>query len=249
MKSLSKFIAESLQNGNSPQINEADIDMKDKFALINIDPAFKHSKNYNQKLGGFIIKTDNNQDKLTTIAKKMNSELTAVDRTFFKPDKYVVVALSMLNESLDKAKSKSIAKEVVDRGWIAIADIKRSKDSDELLDRIYTSIENFIEDQFDGGEAKSILSNIEQIGSDAKAYMMTLPEYNKFKVVQESRQSIKESNVSSDSEFKEYVDSVLKAAFGDDFDQNKADKTAEGILKDADGDYGKAVGILQGSLK
>ena len=41
---------------------------------------------------------------------------------------------------------------------------------------------------------------------------------------------------------------VLKKAHGDDFDEEKATETAEGILKKADGDYGAAIGMLTSSL-
>lgn len=54
--------------------------------------------------------------------------------------------------------------------------------------------------------------------------------------------------IKSDSEFKEYAQTVLKKAFGDKYDEEKAMKTAEGILKKSDGDYGAAVGMLTSSL-
>ena len=57
-----------------------------------------------------------------------------------------------------------------------------------------------------------------------------------------------ESEVKSDDEFKEYAMAVLKKAFGDDFDEAKAEKVVSGILKQADGDYGAAVGMLTSSL-
>jgi hypothetical protein len=59
---------------------------------------------------------------------------------------------------------------------------------------------------------------------------------------------MKEAEVSSDEEFMEYSKSILKAAFGDKYDEDKAMKTAEGILKKADGDYGAAIGMLTSGL-
>jgi hypothetical protein len=57
-----------------------------------------------------------------------------------------------------------------------------------------------------------------------------------------------EAEVSSDAEFKEYAFSVLKKAFGDDFDETKAQETVDGILGKADGDYGAAIGMLTSGL-
>jgi len=59
---------------------------------------------------------------------------------------------------------------------------------------------------------------------------------------------MEEAEVSSDEEFMEYAKSVLKAAHGDEYDEDKATKTAEGILKKADGDYGAAIGMLTSGL-
>jgi len=59
---------------------------------------------------------------------------------------------------------------------------------------------------------------------------------------------VNEAEIKSDGEFKEYAKTVLKKAFADKYDEDKAMKTAEGILKKADGDYGAAVGMLTSSL-
>jgi len=66
--------------------------------------------------------------------------------------------------------------------------------------------------------------------------------------VKESEEVNEGKEIKSDSEFKEYAQTVLKKAFGDKYDEDKAMKTAEGILKKADGDYGAAVGMLTSSL-
>ena len=57
-----------------------------------------------------------------------------------------------------------------------------------------------------------------------------------------------EAEVKSDDDFKEYAETVLKKAFGDDYDQKKAEETINGILKKVDGDYGAAVGMLTSGL-
>jgi len=59
---------------------------------------------------------------------------------------------------------------------------------------------------------------------------------------------LNEADVKSDADFKEYAQNILKKAHKDDYDEKKADATINGILKKADGDYGKAVGILNNSL-
>lgn len=61
-------------------------------------------------------------------------------------------------------------------------------------------------------------------------------------------EQLKEADIKSDDDFKEYATNLLKKAHGDDFDEAKANETIEGILKDTDGDYGAAVGIIQASL-
>jgi hypothetical protein len=59
---------------------------------------------------------------------------------------------------------------------------------------------------------------------------------------------VTEAKVESAEEFKKYGRTVLKKAFGDDYDEDKADKTLDGILKKVGKDYGAAVGILQQGL-
>lgn len=57
-----------------------------------------------------------------------------------------------------------------------------------------------------------------------------------------------EAEVKSDEEFNEYAISVLKKAFGAEFDEAKAQKVIDGILSKSKGDYGTAVGMLTSSL-
>jgi hypothetical protein len=61
-------------------------------------------------------------------------------------------------------------------------------------------------------------------------------------------ESVNEKEIKNDSEFKEYGQAVLKKAFKDKYDEEKANKTIEGILKNAKGDYGAAVGMLTSGL-
>jgi hypothetical protein len=59
---------------------------------------------------------------------------------------------------------------------------------------------------------------------------------------------VNEAEIKSDEEFKEYAFSVLKKAFGADFDDAKAQEVVDGILGKVKGDYAKAAGMLQSSL-
>jgi hypothetical protein len=59
---------------------------------------------------------------------------------------------------------------------------------------------------------------------------------------------VNEAEINSDEEFNEYAMTVLKKAFGAEFDEAKAKKVADGILAKSKGDYGTAVGMLTSSL-
>ena len=59
---------------------------------------------------------------------------------------------------------------------------------------------------------------------------------------------VTEAEIKSDDEFKEYATTVLQKAFGEDYDEAKAEKVVSGILSKSDGDYGTAVGMLTSSL-
>lgn len=59
---------------------------------------------------------------------------------------------------------------------------------------------------------------------------------------------LNEEDIKSDKDFTEYAQTLLKKAFGEDYDESKAQEVIDGILKTADGDYGSAVGMVQQSL-
>ena len=59
---------------------------------------------------------------------------------------------------------------------------------------------------------------------------------------------VNEAEIKDDESFKEYVKATYSKAFGEDYDEEKATKAAEGMLKKADGDYGAAVGMVKASL-
>ena len=63
-----------------------------------------------------------------------------------------------------------------------------------------------------------------------------------------SEAKVNEAEVKSDDEFKEFAFTMLKAAFGSEFIQKKAQDIVTGILKKCGDNYGSAVGMLKNSL-
>ena len=63
-----------------------------------------------------------------------------------------------------------------------------------------------------------------------------------------AEEATNEAEVKSDEDFKEYAFSVLQQAFGDKFDEEKAQEVVDGLLDKHGDDYGAAVGALQSSL-
>lgn len=63
-------------------------------------------------------------------------------------------------------------------------------------------------------------------------------------------QYIAESKVDNADEFKKYANSVLKKAFGEKFDQERANKTINGLIEKygKDGEWGDAIGALTSGL-
>ena len=60
--------------------------------------------------------------------------------------------------------------------------------------------------------------------------------------------TMNESEIKSDEQFKEYAMNILKKAHPDDFNEEEANKTIEDLLKDHNGDYGAAIGALNNGL-
>jgi hypothetical protein len=81
----------------------------------------------------------------------------------------------------------------------------------------------------------------------AKELDRVLAEYDlELKDVMES--VVTEAEVQSTEEFTEYAMKVLKQAFGDDFDEAKAQEVIDGLTSKYGEDYGAMVGALQSSL-
>jgi hypothetical protein len=65
-------------------------------------------------------------------------------------------------------------------------------------------------------------------------------------VVKEAK--VNEKEIKSDEEFKEYAFALLKNAFGDEFDETKAQEVVDGLLSKYKEDYGAMVGALQSTM-
>ena len=64
-----------------------------------------------------------------------------------------------------------------------------------------------------------------------------------------NEQSINEGEINDEKSFREYAHVKLKEAFGDDYDESKADEMVDGILEDNKelvdkGDWGALIGVL-----
>jgi hypothetical protein len=70
----------------------------------------------------------------------------------------------------------------------------------------------------------------------------------RIKKANEDESLVNEAEIKSDDEFKEYAETVLKKAFGEDYDEAKAGEVINGLTSKYSGDYGAMVGALQSSL-
>lgn len=61
---------------------------------------------------------------------------------------------------------------------------------------------------------------------------------------------LNEAKITSEKQFREWAETVLKKAHGDNYDQSIADKTIKDLSGDVkDGDWGEAVGRLSSGLE
>lgn len=118
-----------------------------------------------------------------------------------------------------------------------IEDKRKPGGSDkEIMNDYGLEVKNRDRDGFD------VVGRKEDIEAFADDYSIILDEIT----LVESK--VNEAEVNSDEEFNEYAVTVLKQAFGDEFDEAKAKQVIDGILAKAKGDYGVAVGMLTSSL-
>ena len=107
--------------------------------------------------------------------------------------------------------------------------------------------------EFGAARAKAIADGEDEFEVDGKKFKVTdvdkEDKENAEEFAGESKETeVTEAEVKSAEEFKEYAFSVLKKAFGDEFDEAKAQETVDGILDKCGDDYGACVGTLQASL-
>ena len=125
-----------------------------------------------------------------------------------------------------------------------------SEDVSYMIDRLE---EAYVEEgnAFGAARAEAIANGDSEFTVDGETYPVedvdAEDKENAEEFAGESNE-VNEAEVTSDEEFAEYAKSVLQKAFGDDFDEAKAQETIDGILSKAEGDYGAAVGMLQSAL-
>ena len=107
--------------------------------------------------------------------------------------------------------------------------------------------------EFGAARAKAIADGEDEFEVDGKKFKVTdvdkEDKENAEEFAGESKETeVTEAEVKSAEEFKEYAFSVLKQAFGDDFDEAKAQEVVDGLVDKHGEDYGAMVGALQSSL-
>jgi len=182
-----------------------------------------------------------------------------------------------LTKSLKKHKVKmEVEKEEGDHGYPEVKLTGKRKDIEKVLADIWgPDIVSDYEDYFESvvtegkeaDEAEAILNDLlderggdmgELHGMEMEDALDTVEAYGHKgskakKIAQElvsmtNESAVTEAEIKSDEEFTEYANTVLKQAFGEEFDEAKAKKVIDGILAKADGDYGTAAGMLTSSL-
>jgi len=131
--------------------------------------------------------------------------------------------------------------------------LKENSSSDDVSYMIDRLEEAYVEEgnAFGAARAEAIANGDSEFTVDGETYPVedvdAEDKENAEEFTEESNE-VNEAEVTSDEEFAEYAKSVLQKAFGDDFDEAKAQETIDGILSKAEGDYGAAVGMLQSAL-
>jgi hypothetical protein len=131
--------------------------------------------------------------------------------------------------------------------------LKENSSSDDVSYMIDRLEEAYVEEgnAFGAARAEAIANGDSEFTVDGETYPVedvdAEDKENAEEFAEESNE-VNEAEVTSDEEFTEYAKSVLQKAFGDGFDEAKAQETIDGILSKAEGDYGAAVGMLQSAL-
>lgn len=139
---------------------------------------------------------------------------------------------SVVNEAKNLKKAKQ-----------ALIDFNSGKlGEDEMVKTVIKSL-GFKFDNYSEEEAGVVLGGLIKKGKiPTDDYVLN----NVIDVLEES--AVTEAEIKSADEFKEYAFKVLQKAFGEDFDEAKAQEVVDGILDKCGDDYGACVGMLQSSL-
>ena len=97
--------------------------------------------------------------------------------------------------------------------------------------------------------AKSIMDLDEAELDKFNAYVKTIKEDLTKGKSQKSKTNEAETEVTDEKSFREYAESVLKKAHGDDYDEDIAKKVIDGIVSKVENDnWGEAIGRLTSGL-
>ena len=127
---------------------------------------------------------------------------------------------------------------------------------DETVGQVITKVEgDEIADEEAGDDGLAIPTEKGDGSETAAGIAGDIMNMGKVKVQPESKGAslvgeakINEKDITSADEFKEYAMSILKNAFGDDFDEAKATEVADGLISKYGEDYGAMVGALQSTM-
>ena len=95
-------------------------------------------------------------------------------------------------------------------------------------------------------KGEELVTKDQNITSEVKGEADDLKDATEVPLVKEAK--INEKDITSADEFKEYAMAILKDAFGDDFDEDKATDVANGLIKKYGEDFGAMVGALQSTM-
>jgi X-linked retinitis pigmentosa GTPase regulator len=155
------------------------------------------------------------------------------------------VASNHTNHSVVKSFSQFVAESYnqSDESSLSEAKISLSDFFDTNIDK-HKNKSSFMKAAIKAGfkkaDVESLIDDVEQGGD-------SYTELSK-DIFNESSSEVNEADIKSDDEFKEYAEAILKKAFGDDYDEAKAQEVVDGLTSKYSGDYGAMVGALQSTM-
>jgi hypothetical protein len=156
-----------------------------------------------------------------------------------KEDESEDIEDEVLKRGEPKDKSSELEDELEDEVTIKGKEVKKKDGAVLKTSKRILSFDQFIAEE-------TINKNVSYQDDEEETEDNAVPVASSYK--HKGGKAVNEAEIKSDKEFKEYVNTVLKKAFGDKFDQAKADEVADGLISKHSGDYGAMVGALQVSL-